>query len=342
MKKISIVTGQLGRGGQEKQLLLLLKDSEKSSYSITLFNWSGLYDQANLDLMNSLHNVSYQSLEGNSFFKKLKVIVFESRDSRALVCFTSYLNFISFILSLIMRIGFAGAARSTLGSELKRFSGWVNLLLVPRILCNSRTALKELKSRSLFKGHQLLLNRLDISQIPNIQGEMKARSISIGTVNEIKNLDHLIELAIFRRKNDKKFNHIHLGDGPLLDHYRAIVIEKELSDSICFLGQVDNVYDFLKSSNIFLHFSCYEGTPNVVLEALSLGLYVVAIRSGDLAYLINQRTGHISTKWDLRTFDGMIDQFYDSKIGQNNLPEAYRYANDGSYFRNLINLTVKE
>lgn len=342
MKNISIITGQLGKGGQEKQLLLLLKDSIRSNYSIILFNWSGLFDQRNIDLVNSFQNVSYTSLENTSFLKKLKIIYSRSRTSSALVCFTSYLNFVSFVLSVILKIKFAGAARITLDIELRRFSGWINLLLVPKILSNSNTALKELSEKSIFNNHELLHNRLEITDIPNIQGEIKSRSISVSTVNDRKNLNHLIEIALLRKKQKKRFNHIHLGDGPLLDHYRAVLIELGLSDSICFLGRVDNVYDYLKASNLFLHFSSYEGTPNAILEALSLGLYVVAIRSGDLSYLINNNNGHIFDNWNLKEFDEKVDQFHAHKIGKNTLPNIYRYTNDGSYFNSLINLVTKK
>lgn len=342
MKNISIITGQLEKGGQEKQLILLLKDSINSNYSITLFNWSGLYDQGHLDLVNSFNNVSYISLGNMSFFKKLKILYLKARDSIALICFTSYLNFISFILSIFLKIKFAGAARITLDIELKRFSGWVNLLLVPNILSNSKSALKELKKKSLFNNHHLLNNRLDITNIPSIQTSIKHRSISISTVNERKNLNYLIELAVLRKKQNKTFNHIHLGDGPLLDYYKDLLIELDLSDSISFLGKVDNVFKYLNSSNLFLHFSYYEGTPNAILEALSLGLYVIAIKSGDLSYLVNNHSGYISDNWDLKAFDKVIDKFHEHKIGQNNLPDIYQYSNDGSYFTNLINIITKK
>lgn len=341
MKKVSIITGQLEKGGQEKQLILLLKDSRDSNYSISLFNWSGLFDQDYLNMVNSFNNVSYISLEKTSFLKKIKIIFSKSKNSYALICFTSYLNFISFLLAKASNIRFAGAARITLDIELTRFIGWVNLLIVPKILSNSKSALIELKKKSIFNNHYLLNNRVDITDIPSCHTINEHQSISISTVNERKNIDYLIELALFRKKQNKTFNHIHLGGGPLLAYYRNIVAEKELSDNIVFLGQVDNVYEYLKNSNLFLHFSKYEGTPNAILEALSIGLYVVAIRSGDLAYIINDHSGYISSEWDVNAFDKVIDEYHGHEIGQNNLPLTYRYTNDGSYFNDLMSLIEK-
>ena len=340
MKYILFITGQLQKGGQEKQLILLLKDSEIHNFKIILFNWSGLFDNQNLSDIKLLKNVSYISLRGKNFFEKIKDIIIQSKKCSLLVSFTSYLNFLVFLISIYSKKKFAGSARITLDNELKRFSGWLNLLFVPNVLSNSNHALLELKKRSFFKTHYLLNNRLDVSLIPSsIVLKKKYKSISISTVNERKNLNYLIDIAIHRKNNGKYFNHVHLGNGPLLEYYREKVKDLGLNDSINFIGKVDNVYEYLRNSHLFLHFSYYEGTPNAILEALSVGLFILAIKSGDLNYLVVQKkTGIIFEKWELIKFDKWIDSSTYSNNITNNLPLKYQYNNDGSYFKEFLNI----
>ena len=59
MSRIAFLTGGLGKGGQENQLLLLLESLQINSYDIVVINWSGISDEANLIRLRYLDNLSY-------------------------------------------------------------------------------------------------------------------------------------------------------------------------------------------------------------------------------------------------------------------------------------------
>ena len=53
--------------------------------------------------------------------------------------------------------------------------------------------------------------------------------------------------------------------------------ELNIADRVIFTGLVDNVDEYMKSSDLFVFLSKREGCPNVIIEAMSTGLPVIAL-----------------------------------------------------------------
>jgi glycosyltransferase involved in cell wall biosynthesis len=68
------------------------------------------------------------------------------------------------------------------------------------------------------------------------------------------------------------------GDGPLREELGALARRLGLEDSVLFLGQRSDVPDLLAAADAFVLPSLFEGLSLVVLEAMALGLPVVATR----------------------------------------------------------------
>ena len=75
--------------------------------------------------------------------------------------------------------------------------------------------------------------------------------------------------------------------GPYLDvgdrirlapRIRHMAEEAGIGDRVVFTGQVDNVEEYMKASDLLLFASEREGLPNVVIESMATGLPVIAFR----------------------------------------------------------------
>jgi glycosyltransferase involved in cell wall biosynthesis len=87
-----------------------------------------------------------------------------------------------------------------------------------------------------------------------------------------------------------------VGDGPLRSQLENQAGQLGLlPDLIRFTGGVANMGELYEQADIFLLTSDWEGTPNVVLEAMSSGLPVVASRVGGVPDLIRHgETGYLA------------------------------------------------
>ena len=73
-----------------------------------------------------------------------------------------------------------------------------------------------------------------------------------------------------------------VGDGPLDVSLRALADELGLNDRVTFAGRrsPEDTLAFVRSSDVFVLNSTYEGLPHVILEALALGVPVIATAVG--------------------------------------------------------------
>lgn len=65
------------------------------------------------------------------------------------------------------------------------------------------------------------------------------------------------------------------GDGPQREILEKLVVELGLHGRVLLLGEVSNVWGWMKRASVFVSMSRYEGSPNTVLEAMACGCPMV-------------------------------------------------------------------
>lgn len=66
-----------------------------------------------------------------------------------------------------------------------------------------------------------------------------------------------------------------VGDGPEAANLKSFVCENDHSDKITFVGQINDVHNVLKKSDMLIFTSMYESFGNVAIEATSVGLPII-------------------------------------------------------------------
>lgn len=100
--------------------------------------------------------------------------------------------------------------------------------------------------------------------------------INVGRLTEQKGQWHLIRAFTMVLKEIPNAHLIILGEGNLKQYLNELIINLNLSDSVKLLGFVDNPYDYLKNSDIFVFSSLYEGLGNSILEAMACELPIIS------------------------------------------------------------------
>jgi glycosyltransferase involved in cell wall biosynthesis len=86
----------------------------------------------------------------------------------------------------------------------------------------------------------------------------------------------MIKAAIEVCRKKSKIDFLFLGDGELLAECRQMVISAGLESRISLPGLKRNIYDCLFKMDAFILFSKWEGLPLSILEAMSIGLPIIA------------------------------------------------------------------
>jgi len=96
-----------------------------------------------------------------------------------------------------------------------------------------------------------------------------------------------------------------------------LIQELSISNSVLFTGQVENVQDYMRASDLFVFPSRREGLPNVITEAMACGLPVIALRIPNIteAIIEHRKDGIIVEKEDSSMIaSAIVDVLEDKKL----------------------------
>ena len=115
----------------------------------------------------------------------------------------------------------------------------------------------------------------------------KIRIISVGSLTQKKNYDFIIKtLSTLNDDLRQKLQFFILGDGPEKNLLEKQTKNMGMNSVISFIGNVDNVMDYMLSSDLFILASQAEGMSNALLEAISCGLPCICSDVGSNRQLI--------------------------------------------------------
>ncbi|MEZ5543299.1 MAG: glycosyltransferase family 4 protein [Pseudomonadota bacterium] len=106
-----------------------------------------------------------------------------------------------------------------------------------------------------------------------------------GRVDVVKGIAHAVK-AIAHPSTPKAVRLNIIGDGPLTDYLKALSDKLGVASQVRFLGFKSDVYRYLAHADTLLLPSLHEGLPYILLEAMSLGLPIIASRVGGLAEIL--------------------------------------------------------
>lgn len=303
LNNVVFVVGQLGNGGLERQLGYLIEELLAKGVNATCVVWNiseeDYYVPYFRELLGSGLVGFSKKIGSRQKLGGLRKVIKET-DANLVISFSAFTNIPVYMATIGTGIPSVGSLRTS--AKFYMSSGGIkaklNLLFPHRLLANSKNALNELDDSLLHKvilKKALYPNVLDLARF-NFSRQSTAgfTSISVGNVRPAKRLDRMLEMFEVVRANGLSFQHIHVGGGEGLEAIKTLCASKNLSDSISFLGPRSDVFQLLKNSDLFVHFSEYEGSPNVIMEAMASGLPVITTDCGDAKeYVSNGETGFV-------------------------------------------------
>jgi glycosyltransferase involved in cell wall biosynthesis len=114
---------------------------------------------------------------------------------------------------------------------------------------------------------------------------------TVGRLVPIKGIEYLIEAfaQIHRRQGPQEGKLVIVGDGPLRAVLGQCAESHGVSGNVRFLGMRTDVYNLMSAFDVFVLSSLHEGVPMVLLEAMALGVPIVASRVGGIPEILQDR-----------------------------------------------------
>jgi glycosyltransferase involved in cell wall biosynthesis len=101
-----------------------------------------------------------------------------------------------------------------------------------------------------------------------------------------KGLHHFLEVARKVKDRSPRTKFLMVGDGELRDDLEAQVRRLQLDSAVRMVGWRRDVPELLQIFDVFLLTSHWEGLPRVLLEAMALGIPIVATNVGGISEIV--------------------------------------------------------
>ena len=147
--------------------------------------------------------------------------------------------------------------------------------------------------------------------------------IHVARYNAQKNQKLLIEAFNELYKEGFLFTLIIIGKG--YNCSDGIRLQENACKSIHFLGEKDNVCDYMLCSDAFCLTSKYEGLPITLLEALACGLTPICTAVGGIPDVIQDNiTGYLCAGDDVEAYKSSIKRFNSHPLNKETLKQYYK------------------
>ena len=153
--------------------------------------------------------------------------------------------------------------------------------------------------------------------------------ISVGTLRKRKRQDLLLQAFALL---PQPYRLVIVGSGEEEKALKALSKSLSIDKRVSFEGHQSNPYPYMKNADLFILTSEHEGFPNVLLEANSLGLPVVAFAClGGITEIIEEGINGFSVpNGDINALvlgiENAIDNFFDKKRVINSVERRYSHS----------------
>jgi glycosyltransferase involved in cell wall biosynthesis len=110
--------------------------------------------------------------------------------------------------------------------------------------------------------------------------------VTVSVLREGKGLEDLLDAIPLVLGHARTARFLIVGDGPLWSAVTARVAASHLQSSVTLLGQRADVEELLAASDVYVHPAHFEALPTSVLEAMAVGLPVVACDVGGIPEIV--------------------------------------------------------
>lgn len=339
MKKICFIIGQLRRGGAEQQLYKLVKSLDKNKFEPIVIclregdYWGKKIRDLDIELIEIPRTKNFE-------IRRLLILIKILKKKKPDIIHTFLFSANSYgrIAGLITRVPIMIASERSipdLGKDKSLLQILVDKLLSifsHGIICNSKKAAMLLVHKYFYNKRKthVVYNGIEINGLPSSANCLKEKNSqkivgSVGSCTIAKNQKLFLEMTkiVIEKYKEKNIKFVLIGDGRLRNELENYTKKMGIEKWLVFTGERKDILNLLKSMDIFVMTSLYEGISNAIMEAMLMGLPVIATDvGGNSELVIEGTTGHLCPLNDAQALAEKVlfllrNKIYSKRLGEN-------------------------
>ena len=357
-KKLVIFIPSIEGGGVEKNLFIISKYLKDKIKNISVITLSNRYKNRFVGINFISPKANFWSKIGRrkKFFVGLFLLFLEILKDRNILVFSFQGNVYCTLLCKLLGIKIIVRSNSAPDgwsqNKLKYLIFKYVLGSADKIIVNSLDFKKKFKTK--FKIHAECiynpLNKNEIIKKSKIKNKFKFDKKKLNIINVGRYTDQKDQLTILkavnRIKKKIKLNLLIVGRGVEKEKLTNFINENNLSRQVQLINFQKNPFNLIKSSDVFILSSLYEGLPNVLLESQVLKKFIISsdCPTGPREILLNGRAGFLFNVGDYIKLSNLILYYSKNRkslskkilIGYKNLNRFDQNKNLNMYYKLII------
>lgn len=321
-KKIAFYIGSLRKGGAERVFVNLAGYFREEGYRVVMVTQYRKEEEYILPdgverIISDIDEEKVSSSRVVNFLRrlnKLHAIWKEQKPDLVLSCIGKN-NFMAVVTSMGTK---TKPVVSVVGEAKEEYPGRGMRMLADFLFSRAAgVVLQTERSRSFFckkvgEKAVILPNSLNPAFIrPRFEGEREKKIVSVGRMDANKN--HEMQLRAFAALRDKypEYELVIYGDGELRTYIEETARKLGIGERVFLPGVVPDVAARIERASLFLLTSYSEGVSNALIEALALGLPVIATdvpSGGTEELMVNGKNGLVIPAGDLEALTEAMDR----------------------------------
>ena len=293
------------RGGRERQLATIFKHSSDRGFENKMLVFNKKENDYLPEYGISEDDVYYLKAKGT--LKRLKEIkgIYKNVEPDIIYAWGGFEANFCYLLAPFTRAKIINGSirHGIVVPNKKHLSRLFFLHMSKYIVANSRAGLK---ANKLNRGYVLYngIEKKFSGELPDGEKRKLLQSVFEDYKNEIViiSVANLIPykdyLTIFKalgnlKKKGVLFRYFAIGEGPMREQLEREINNLKLDNEVKLVGRTDEVQQYLKAADLFVHSSKGEGCSNAILEAMGAGLAIIASSTGGTPEITGSENGQL-------------------------------------------------
>jgi glycosyltransferase involved in cell wall biosynthesis len=261
-------------GGGENVQQLLVEEFLKIGHSVVLITTSSDLTMNNVEIIK-MRTSTYPVIKSiYTYFSFGSLLKRYNIDCLIIFNFQDVITLSSFLYNIPSIISIRVDPRFQKNILKRKLQVYIASLFSSGIVFQTHKVMRLFPSFAIRNKYSIIPNPIMFDSHPLPIEHREKIIVSVCRLSEEKNLQLLINA--FEAVQHKGYRLFIYGEGPLRVELEDLITKRQLNTTVFLMGHVEPIHKYISYAEIFVMTSNFEGMPNALIEAMSLGLACIS------------------------------------------------------------------